>query len=193
MASNAAVLNAAVLNAIDTGGNWIGERVEDIVLLSRYLLVPLFLALLFRILTIIVDFSQVLVWRLSEGTLNEHTLIAVQLVDITMIANFIWLISAGSYYVFIDKKESTKKRPRCLVHISSGVLKEKMAGSLIGISSVHLLQVFLHMPSPGEVLEWSKLAAMIFIHAFFIVGLLAFCHTNSALHHQHDVESPREK
>jgi uncharacterized protein (TIGR00645 family) len=144
--------------------------------------VPLFLALLFRILTIIEDFYRVLIGQVQAEALNEHTLIVLQLLDITMVANLIWLISAGSYYVFIDTGVSKKKRPRCLTHISSGILKEKMAGSLIGVASVHLLQVFLHMDD----LNWPRLAAMLAIYAAFIFGLLAFCKTNSAPHHQHD-------
>ena len=38
----------------------------------------------------------------DSAVLTEHVLQALELVDITMIANFIWLIIAGSYYVFID-------------------------------------------------------------------------------------------
>lgn len=162
--------------------------IEDLILSSRYLLVPLLCALLFRIFTIIVDFYKVLVGATQASILNEHTLIVLELLDITMIANLIWLISAGSYYVFVDNNypgTSGKKRPRCLTHISSGILKEKMAGSLIGVSSVHLLQVFLHLSEQTEPLNWPKMGAMLSIHGIFIIGLLAFGHINQADHHNH--------
>ena len=91
----------------------VAHSIESAILTSRYLLVPLFLALLFRILTIIEDFYRVLIGQVQAEALNEHTLIVLQLLDITMVANLIWLISAGSYYVFIDRsiEEETSSVP----------------------------------------------------------------------------------
>jgi uncharacterized protein (TIGR00645 family) len=165
--------------------------IEEIIIKSRYLLVPLFCALLFVIFTITYDFVCVLRHTIESSQLAEHTLQALELLDITMIANLIWLISAGSYYVFVDSHypaTSGKARPRCLAHISSGILKEKMAGSLIGVSSVHLLQTFLHLSESHETIEVQKIAVLIAIHIAFILGLLAFCHTNQSAHHNHDKE-----
>lgn len=154
------------------------KLVERVVLGSRYLLVPLYLALMLVILTITVDFFRVLVGRLETEGLNEHIIVALQLLDITMIANLIWLISAGSYYVFVDKGTSHEDRPPCLQHVTSGLLKQKMAGSLIGVSSVHLLQMFLHMSEAAERVDWAKMLVLLSIHLAFIVGLLAFNHAN---------------
>jgi uncharacterized protein (TIGR00645 family) len=165
---------------------WVVSRVEDVILYSRYLLVPLSIALLYQILLIGVDFYRVQFGQILEESLTEHTVIVLQLVDIMMIANFVWLIAVGSYYVFVDTGASKKKRPRCLTHISSGILKEKMAGSLIGVASVHLIQVFLHLDKSDAALNWSHLAAQLIIYLTFIFGLLAFCKTNAAIHHQHD-------
>lgn len=171
--------------------------IEEVILWSRYLLVPLFCALLFVIFTITYDFMQVLRGSFEESKLAEHTLQALNLLDITMIANLIWLISAGSYYVFVDNHypdTSGKPRPRSLAHLSSGILKEKMAGSLIGVSSVHLLQTFLHLSESHETMELQKIGALLAIHFAFIVGLLAFRYTNQADHHNHrEEEKTKEK
>jgi uncharacterized protein (TIGR00645 family) len=167
--------------------------IEDAILYSRYLLYPLSVALLFRIVTIIIDFYKVMIGRIAESVLNDHTLVVLQLLDIMMIANLIWLISAGSYYVFINNGsngDARKKRPQCLHHISSGILKEKMAGSLIGVSSVHMLQVFLHLQT--EQVGWSKIGQMLTIHMAFIVGLLAFAYINAQDHHDHRDEKEVE-
>lgn len=172
-----------------------GQTLENVILLSRYLLIPLYFALLFRIVMLIFDFYRAQMGA-PEETLANHTLMVLQLLDITMVANFIWFTSAGSYYVFIDTHDSGKKRPRSLIHLSAGILKEKMAGSLIGVSSVHLLQVFLHLSTQEGPLDWNKMGAMLAIHGIFIIGLLAFAHINEADHHMHpdDKETvPHEK
>lgn len=157
------------------------KLVEAVILRSRHLLVPLYCALLFVILTITLDFFRVLFGTLATEQLNDHIIVALQLLDITMIANLIWLISAGSFYVFVDSGSAHEERPPCLQHVSSGILKQKMAGSLIGVSSVHLLQMFLHMSEQTEPTDLVKLAVLLAIHLVFILGLLVFSYTNERL------------
>lgn len=165
--------------------------IEGFILFSRYLLVPLYCALVFVIFKIGYDFFMVLIGSDEESRLVAHTIQALELLDITMIANLIWLISAGSYYVFVDNyypRTSGMRRPRSLVHISSGVLKEKMAGSLIGVSSVHLLQTFLNISTSHEAADVTKVCVLVGIHLVFIFGLLAFNYSNASDHHNNHPE-----
>lgn len=172
--------------------NRLRDLIERVILASRYMLVLPFMALLVELGAIIVDFFAVLLGRHDAADLTAHTLRTLELLDITMIANLVWLIAAGSYYVFVDNRhdDGQHARPRGLTHVSAGILKEKMAGSLIGVSSVHLLQVFLRMTTTEAAVEWRAVWMMLAIHAAFIVGLLAFCYTNAAPHHNHDAEAP---
>ncbi len=171
----------------------VGIFIEHLILKSRYLLVPLFLSLLYGIVIITIDFFEVLTGTIQTLALTEHTLQELELLDITMIANLIWLISAGSYYVFVNTSEETGlQRPRCLEHVSTGILKEKMAGSLIGVSSVHLLQVFLHISESHETINVINIGALISIHLMFILGLFIFNYANKAPHHNHNKDISHE-
>jgi uncharacterized membrane protein YqhA len=87
--------------------------------------------------------------------------------------------------------EPVTSGPRSLAHISTGILKEKMAGSIVGVSSVNLLTVFLHIPLEQGPTDWSKIGALVTIHAVFIAGLLAFNHTNGADHLIHNGEKEK--
>jgi uncharacterized protein (TIGR00645 family) len=168
--------------------------IEDIILGSRYLLVPLMGGLLFVILTITLDFFHMVRGHAEAANLSEHVLRALELLDIAMIANLIWLISAGSYYVFVDNNypgTSGKKRPRCLAHVSSGILKEKMAGSLIGVSSITLLHMFLNLAESNQPVDVRRIGVLVVIHLLFIAGLLAFNRANEADHHQHDKDKKK--
>ncbi len=169
---------------------------EDLILYSRYILYFLYLSSLGGIFLIIVDFFKLFTGE--DGETTNHILLILEILDITMIANLIWLISAGSYYVFIAPfpSKSEKKRPRSLAHISTGLLKEKMAGSLIGVSSVHLLQTFLHVSESNEKFsfnDFGKIMVLIIIHLMFIVGLLAFNYANKADHQGHNQEKGKEE
>ena len=188
------------MNTDPVGNERFGDKVhnfvEDVILWSRYLLIPLILTLLFVILKITMDFFQVLSGATEATNLKGSILQALELLDITMIANLIWLVSAGSYFVFIDNTypgPPRKQRPRCLTHVSAGILKEKLAGSLVGVSSVYLLQVFLNLSNSSEPIKWNIMGALLAIHTMFIVGLIAFSFTNSADHHNHEKEEDMGK
>jgi uncharacterized protein (TIGR00645 family) len=165
------------------------DLIEEIILKSRYLLVPFYLVLLFDILTIMIDFIKMMVGTIETAILMQHTLQALELLDITMMANLIWLISAGSYYVFVDNSYPDRlrfRRPRCLTHVSAGILKEKMAGSIVGISSVYLLELFMHLAIANEEIRWEQMGGLLALHLVFILGYLAFNRANGADHHMHD-------
>lgn len=160
---------------------------EEIILKSRYALYPLYIATLLGIPLIGVDFVMEYAGYLTEEVKTHHTLLILSTLDSTMIANLIWLISAGGYYVFIhpfDQINQTKNKPRSLNHISTGLLKEKMAGSIVGVSSVHLLTIFLYISVGHEIIEMRKVFSLLAIHVAFIIGFLAFNHANKADHHQ---------
>jgi uncharacterized protein (TIGR00645 family) len=168
--------------------------IEDCILVSRYLLLPLYLALMGDIAIIGLDFFRVLTATSNETDLTAHTMQALKLLDFTMIANLIWFISAGSHYVFVHPypDSSNKKKPRSLAHISTGILKEKMAGSIVGVSSVLLLQWFLDLAQKTDLSSIEKVAMAVVLHVAFIAGLLAFNYTNKADHHAHSQEKEGE-
>lgn len=175
--------------------HWVGDVIEELVLRSRWLLAPLYVLMMVEIGIITVDFVEVMLGVSEPERLTEHTLQTLEMLDITMIANLIWLIGCGSYYVFVDTNypdASPKKRPRSLTHVSSGLLKEKMAGSLIGVSSVHLLQMFLHLSTTTETVNVMNVGVAVVLHIMFILGLLAFAYTNGLPHHQHKETSINE-
>ena len=99
-------------------------------------------------------------WHVTE---NEFMLMVLTLIDITMIANLIKMIITGSYQSFIERVDT-----RGVSNISSGLMKVKMGASLIGVSSIHLLQVFLN-PNNSTTREiYSKCG----IHALFLLSTI---------------------
>lgn len=152
---------------------------EDAILYGRYLLVPIYITMLYGIVLISFDFVQTMFG--IEGHLTEHTMRILELLDISMITNLIWYVAAGSYYVFVhtyDEHKHSDNQPRVLLHLSSGLLKEKLAGSLVGVSSVHLLKTFLTISTTEGVLDFGKLIAMGGIHILFLIGVLVFNFAN---------------
>lgn len=94
---------------------------------------------------------------------------ALELLDIVMIANLIKMINSGSYNSFVSKSHGRKGE-----NVSSGELKLNMAKSLIGVSSIHLLQEFVS-PVPVDPKAFFQ---QIIIHSSFLIGALIFAIIN---------------
>lgn len=140
---------------------------------GNYLLVPLYFILTAALVPY--GYRAVLeLWHLLNSFLevNESELIisVLTLCDIVMIANLIAMIAIGSYHVFIRKINlPDSEKPAWLQHITSGTLKVKMATSLVGISSIHLLKDFIN----SDATSWQLIAKHMAIHLVFLVSTIA--------------------
>jgi len=80
----------------------------------------------------------------NRMTPEEKTLGILGLADTMMVANIIYLLGTGSFSTFVKKlRIPEEKRPQWLDKINPGSLKVKMAMSIIGIISIHLLRTFM--------------------------------------------------
>ena len=114
---------------------------RNIVFGSKWILVPFYVGLVVaQVLYAVKYVMEVFHSCLSfyEFSETQMMLAMLSLIDMVMIANLVRTIVAGSYHAFIDKNGPINE------HISSGYLKVKMGMSLIGISSIHLLQAFIN-------------------------------------------------
>lgn len=146
----------------------IKKLIPGIILSSRWLLLP-FLLKLFWTLALLAYNS----WH--HGTLSKEDLMqTLEDVDIAMIANLVKMIIVGSYTSFIDSEIGSGKDK-----VTSGELKTNMAKSIMGVSSIHLLNTFIDSSNiPTEVIY-----RQVIIHAMFILGSLVlaiidFMHNN---------------
>ena len=114
-----------------------------------------------------------LCWNFQSMDENSMMLSVLMLVDVAMIANLIWTIISGSYYSFLDKTEGNLEK------ISSGYLKVKMGMSLVGISSVHLLQVFISSHASDREVIVKCSIHMVFLISTIGLGLVEFLHEKS--------------
>ena len=107
--------------------------IEKIIFSSKWLLIPFYLKLFWTLIKLLIHFF-------NEGHLsNEDLLSTLEDVDIVMIANLVKMIITGSYNSFVSKSHCDDSEK-----ISSGGLKVKMTTSIVGVSSIHLLQTFIN-------------------------------------------------
>jgi uncharacterized protein (TIGR00645 family) len=154
----------------------------SLIFLSRWLQVPLSLGLIVAQAIYVWQFMLEL-WHIFEevflhgGMKEADIMLAVLgLVDVVMIANLLIMVIIGGYETFVSriKLDDHPDQPEWLSHVNANVLKTKLAMSIIGISSIHLLKSFIEAPTilarPDgfDTLLWQTI-----IHLAFIVSAMA--------------------
>src|SRR3954452_10947941 len=147
-----------------------------IIFASRWLQLPLYLGLIVAQAVYVVLFLKEL-WHLVLHTLNyteqEIMLVVLGLIDVGMISNLLIMVIVGGYETFVSRMELEKHpdQPEWLSHVNASVLKIKLAMAIIGISSIHLLRVFIYAGQLGketsqytvEGVQWQAILHVIFI------------------------------
>ena len=157
------------------------SRIGSVIFFSRWLQVPLYLGLIAVQAIYVWQFMVELGHIASEvflhgGLTEEDMMLAVLgLVDVVMIANLLIMVIIGGYETFVSRirLDGHPDQPEWLSHVNANVLKTKLAMSIIGISSIHLLRSFIEAGTiirtdGAEVLLWQTM-----IHLAFIVSAVA--------------------
>jgi uncharacterized protein (TIGR00645 family) len=122
-------------------------------------------------------------------TVNEEELMlgVLGLVDMTMVANLIYMVVVGGYTMFVSKieMEGHPDRPEWLESTNANTLKIKLASSLVGVSGIHLLKTFIelgHPPDYHHAISQMQVLWQVLIHVTFLGSAIALAFTEWLLH-----------
>jgi len=152
---------------------------ETVVFASRWIQAPLYAGLIIAECLYAYKFLTELwsmVHDLRELTETIFMLGILSLIDITMVANLLTMVVIGGYATFVSKLdlEGHRDKPDWLTHVDPGTIKVKLAASLIGISSIHLLKAFVNVANVStEHIKWQ-----IFIHMTFLASAILLAWTD---------------
>lgn len=167
--------------------NQIEKALEKIIFASRWIQAPLYVGLVVGGVLYAYKFTAELIHlcvHLTEISEAALMLGVLTLVDITMVANLLIMVIIGGYSTFVSKMkdiETHEDRPDWLEKINAGTLKVKLAGSLVGVSGIHLLQTFINIENKDmEHVKWQ-----VIIHVVFLVSSIILAYTETILHKKH--------
>jgi len=150
--------------------------IERSIFASRWLLTPIYLGMAVAQGAYTWKFILEL-WHIvgSVGSLDHTAFLQgiLTLIDFLMVANLIVMVVIGGYATFVSKLDldNHADRPAWLDHIDPGTLKTKLAGALIGVSGIHLLQTFTAI-SKQEVSDYRFVMWQVIIHLTFVVSTI---------------------
>ncbi len=140
---------------------------------SRWLLAPVYLGLSLALLCIGLKFFQEL-WHVVPHIFDiadsDLVLALLSLIDLALVGSLTVMVMFSGYENFVsqlDIAEDGEKLGWLGTHDYSS-LKMKLATSIVAISSIHLLKVFMNV----EKVNNDKLAWYVMIHMTFVVSAL---------------------
>jgi uncharacterized protein (TIGR00645 family) len=148
-------------------------KLQSIVLWSRFLQIPLYLGMIVALALFSVQFFHELGKMIHHvELLNESDFIlkVLNLIDLLLVANLLVMVIISGYESFIEPilVGNDGQKPGWLGNVDPGTIKIKVATSIVGISSIHLLASFLNMKAfTNDQLLWQTV-----IHIAFVVSAL---------------------
>jgi len=155
------------------------ERIlENAMYASRWLLAPIYIGLSLALLALTLKFFQEVyhllphVFELAEADL---ILVLLSLIDMSLVGGLLVMVMISGYENFVSQLDidEGKEKLDWLGKMDSGSLKLKVAASIVAISSIHLLRVFMDAQKiPNDKLLWYVLIHMTFVVSAFVMTYL---------------------
>ncbi|MCZ8129871.1 MAG: TIGR00645 family protein [Steroidobacteraceae bacterium] len=144
--------------------------VENLLFACRWLLAPLYLGLALALVALGIKFFQEALHVVTHIlTTSEADLIltTLALVDIALVGSLIVMVMFSGYENFVSRMDvSTGEKLDWLGRLDAGTLKLKVAASIVAISSIHLLKVFMD----AQKIDNDKILWYVVLHLTFVIS-----------------------
>ncbi|WP_083531110.1 TIGR00645 family protein [Pararhizobium antarcticum] len=150
--------------------------VERIILSSRWLLVIFYLGLVAALALYGFSFVYKLIKVAGMVFVYDDAqmiLAMLGLIDAALVASLIVMVMISGYENFVSRFDEGDGEVSFLGKLDSGSLKIKVASSIVAISSIHLLQIFLNTKQyTSDQLMWATIMHIAFVVSALMLGYL---------------------
>ena len=155
------------------------KLVESTFYASRWLLAPIYFGLSLALILLGIKFFQEVIHffpLILSSSEADLVLVSLSLIDLSLVGGLLVMIMFSGYENFvsqIDLEEGTDKL-NWLGKLDASSLKQKVAASIVAISSIHLLKKFME----AEGIENDKLMWFVIIHMTFVVSAIGMAYVD---------------
>ena len=153
----------------------VAERVvERTIFASRWLLAPFYVGLGASLVVLLIKFAEKTVILVANTRIygsSEVITDVLSLIDLSLVANLLLMVMFAGYENFVARfeLEDHKYRPSWMGRVDFAALKLKLLTSIVAISAIHVLEIFMNVRTTSDrELAWS-LAILI---GFVLSGVL---------------------
>jgi uncharacterized protein (TIGR00645 family) len=154
------------------------ERIlEKILFSSRWLLAPIYLGLIVGIVALVVKDVQHLIHmvpNILHASESDLVLDILGLIDLSLTASLVIIVIFSGYENFVSRITTTGHEdwPEWMSTIDFTGLKLKLLSSIVAISAIQLLRVFMDIAKTSDrELMWSVIIHMVFVVSGLVLAL----------------------
>jgi uncharacterized protein (TIGR00645 family) len=152
---------------------------ERVIFASRWLLAPFYLGLVAAMVVLLLKFAQELFHFVAHpfrGTEADTILGVLTLIDLTFTGSLIIIVIYSGYENFVSRidVEDTADWPEWMSKIDFTGLKLKLMSSIVAISAIQLLKIFMDLPNRSD----REIAWYVGLHLVFVISGLMFALTD---------------
>ncbi len=152
--------------------------IEQLMYRARWLLAPIYLGLSIALVALAVKFFQE-AWHLVVHILTiseaDLVLVTLSLIDMAMVGGLLVMVMMSGYENFVSALDvdGDQEKLAWLGTMDASSLKLKVAASIVAISSIHLLKIFMNAENiDNDKLLWYTLIHLTFVLSAFAMGYL---------------------
>ncbi|UTW11184.1 TIGR00645 family protein [Marinobacterium rhizophilum] len=147
---------------------------ERLMYATRWLLAPIYIGLSLTLIALGIKFFQEifhLLPHVMDVSETDMVLVVLSLIDIALVGGLIVMVMFTSYENFVSRLDIDENSEKLgwLGTLDTNSLKNKVAASIVAISSIHLLKIFMN----AENIESDKLLWYVAIHLTFVLSAFA--------------------
>lgn len=152
--------------------------IERFIYSARWILAPIYVGLSLALLALGIKFFQEVfhvlpvIFAIKEADL---VLVILSLIDLALVGGLIVMVMLSSYESFVSRLDigGDTEKLGWLGKMDYSSLKNKVASSIVAISSIHLLKIFMNTPNVEESdLMWYVIIHITFVLSAFGMGYL---------------------
>jgi uncharacterized protein (TIGR00645 family) len=154
----------------------IENSIENMIMSARWLLVIFYGGLGAALILYAISFLAKF-WKVALNVFvyddSDMILAMLGLIDAALVASLVVMVMIASYENYVSRFDSAGHDLSWLGKLDSGSLKIKVASSIVAISSIHLLQVFLNANEyTNDKIMWSTILHMTFVASALLLALV---------------------
>ena len=151
------------------------ERIENflekLMFASRWIMAPVYLGLIVCLLFLLYVFIHEIIVFIPMATSAGETgviLFILNLIDLSLAGNLLLMVIFSGYENFISKIDvgDHVDKPSWMGKVNFSNLKLKLISSIVAISGIHLLKVFMSLDDYTE----QQIMLYIYVHLTFVIS-----------------------
>jgi len=156
--------------------------IEQLMYRSRWLLAPIYLGLSLAVVALSIKFFIEVFHMLRDITIMSETdliLVVLTLIDIAMVGGLLIMVMFTGYENFVSALTINREEEKLnwLGTMDSASLKARIAASIVAISSIHLLKIFMN----AEEIDNTKIMWYVILHMTFVISAFAMGYLDAIL------------